>query len=218
MSLLSNPDPAERKRRGSVLTSARTPPKTARFHTPSLWAPLSNGVLPSGGQVLQVQRIPECFTAVIVDPHTQKSKIPLHTLSLMNSGSPPSRGEPLFEKNRSSRIPAIGLGSHTRRVELGSKNNSTRPLTSVRSQATSLQRYYSNFCLGQQSSFSLTGSANIACKRCGGDSAPSEQRVRLFQPLLPCPKKRWRAQTRGLLPDPSPTGPEILSDIGSGSG
>ncbi len=99
-SCLSRPDVLERKRRGSVLASAGMPRKTARIHPPSLRAPLSNGVSFPAGYVLQVQRIPECFTAVIADPHTIKSKFPLHTLSLThsNASSPPSLGELSFAK------------------------------------------------------------------------------------------------------------------------
>uniref|UniRef100_A0A672S639 Paired box 1 n=1 Tax=Sinocyclocheilus grahami TaxID=75366 RepID=A0A672S639_SINGR len=67
---LSHPDALERRRRGSVLTSAGMPRKTASFHSLSLRAPLSNGVSFPVSHVLQVQCVPECFTAVIVDPHT----------------------------------------------------------------------------------------------------------------------------------------------------
>ncbi len=101
----------------------------------------------------------------------------------------------LIRKNKPSRLPFHSLGSHSGSVDLGFKNNSARLLASVGSQATLLQRRYSKFCSGQQSARSLTRSANIACKRHCGNSALSEQRVRLFQPLLPRSKERWRAQT-----------------------
>lgn len=48
---------------------------------------------------------------------------------------------------------------------------------------------------GQLSYCSLAGGASTACKRCLGNSAPSEQRVRLFKPIFPHPKERWWAQT-----------------------
>ncbi len=98
-------------------------------------------------------------------------------------------------QNKPSRLPFHSLGSHSRSVELGFKNNSKRLLASVRSQATSLQRHHSNFCFGQWSVHSPTRSAAIACKRRLGNGAPSKQWVRLFQPLLPRSKERWRAQT-----------------------
>ncbi len=78
-----------------------------------------------------------------MDPHTIKSKFPFHSLSHThaNVSSPPSLGEkkswfrqPFQECHVSS-----------------SKQNSMRLLTSVRSQAVSLQRCYSNFCSGQRS-------------------------------------------------------------------
>ncbi len=47
-----------------------------------------------------------------------------------------------------------------------------------------LQRCYSNFCSRQRNSRSPTRSTDIACKRCCGNHAPREQRLRLFQLLL----------------------------------
>ncbi len=71
---------------------------------------------------------------------------------------------------------------------------STRLLTSVCSQATSFQNYYSHFSSGQRTR-SPTRSANTACKRCYRNSASSKQLIRLLQPLLPLPQKRWQAET-----------------------
>ncbi len=78
-----------------------------------------------------------------MDPHTIKSKFPFHSLShtYANVSSPPSLGE----KNSWLRQPFQECHVSS------SKQNSMRLLTSVRSQAVSLQRYYSNFCPGQRS-------------------------------------------------------------------
>lgn len=174
-SCLNHPDVLERKRRGYVLTLAGTPKKTACFHPLSLRAPLSNGVSFTAGHVLQVQRITQCFTAVIMDPHSIKSKFTLHTFSLTRMQVPRLLWRALIRKNKPSHLPFHGLGSHSGSVELGFKNNSRRLLASVRSQATSLQRCHSNFCSGQRSARSPTRSAEIVCKRSCGISAPSEQ-------------------------------------------
>ncbi len=60
-----------------------------------------------------------------MDPHTIKSKFSLHTLSHVNTnvGSLPSHGKLSFAKNRPSRLPFQGSGSHIGSFE--SKQNST---------------------------------------------------------------------------------------------
>ncbi len=85
----------------------------------------------------------------------------------------------------------------------------------VCSQTTSLQRCCSNFCFGQRSSRSPTRSKSTACKGCCGISAPSEQWVRLLQPLLPHSKERWRAKTysRSQMSEPLTYAPVILLTI-----
>ncbi len=85
----------------------------------------------------------------------------------------------------------------------------------VCSQTTSLQRCCSNFCFGQRSSRSPTRSKSTACKGCCGISAPSEQWVRLLQPLLPHSKGRWRAKTysRSQMSEPLTYAPVILLTI-----
>ncbi len=81
-SLLNRPNVLERKRRGSVLASAGTPRKTACYLPPSLRAPEFRFQWVTS---CRCKRVPECFTTVIVDPHTIKSKLPLHALSLTHS-------------------------------------------------------------------------------------------------------------------------------------
>ncbi|KAL0183604.1 hypothetical protein M9458_019300, partial [Cirrhinus mrigala] len=67
---------------------------------PSLREPLRNGVSFLTAHVLQVQQVPEYFTTVIADPHTIKSRFPLHTLrnTLAIEGSPTMQGEPSIAK------------------------------------------------------------------------------------------------------------------------
>lgn len=71
----------------------------------------------------------------------------------------------------------------------GSGSNITRGQGLCCLQATSLQRYYSHFGTGQQSSCSSVRSTDISCKRSHRSGSSSEKWVRLLQPLFLVHKK-----------------------------
>ncbi len=91
--------------------------------------------------------------------------------------------------NLTSCLPAIGLESHPRCVELGSRDHRMRLIAPVRPQATCIPWRGADLRAGQRISRSLGRYTHNACKRCRGNGPVKGQRVRLLQPLIPHSQK-----------------------------
>ncbi len=162
-------------------------PRHSACKTGAASAPVSSGSCPAGAARTHI------FHHCDSGPTYSKEQISSSHTHTCESKLPAPHGELSFARLEHL---ASGLMAWAAiLVRLGSKYNKTRLLAPVCSQATSFQRHYSDFGSGQQSTCSPTRSSHNICKRCCENSTFSEQRFSLFQPLLPRPKGRWRAQT-----------------------
>ncbi len=99
-----------------------------------------------------------------------------------------------------------GLAGHPRSVRVGYGDNKTRLFTPIRSKTPAFQRRGLHLGAGRERLRSALRGDDVAGKRSHRNGSSSFERVRLLQPLLPCPQKGWRppAHPRPQTPESRP--------------
>ncbi len=116
--------------------------------------------------------------------------------------------------NPTPRYMGRGLAGHSQSVRLGFGDYKMRILTSVRSKTPAIQRHSSYLSAEQGCSRPALWGDEFAGKRSCTDGSTSSERVRVLQPLLPHPQKRWQppAHPRSQAPEPRPHETAVQDD------
>ncbi len=99
------------------------------------------------------------------------------------------------QKNLAPRHMGRGLADHPLNVKLGSGDNEMRLYTSIRSKTPAIWWRGLHISSAQQCSRPACRRDKIAGERSRGNGFPSSERVKLLQPLLPCPQDGWWSKT-----------------------